>query len=144
MAAWAALPSDQKSGATILEQQHHRPGVLQPHQLTPPQPYRSRPQAGVLQPGGECRSGWHLLAANAGKLPRVEHHAMETGRIYHGLQARVHLVTVGTDMTGDAFLRRTTLIPGIGSGNPMRAVDAQAERRPAQYLHERFSCILGI
>jgi len=64
---------------------------------------------------------------------------MESGRIHRGLQAWVDFVTAGTAVAGHATPHRTALIPGIGYGYPQRAINAQPERLPAQYLHERFS-----
>ena len=58
-----------RSGAAVGEQQHHRPGVLEPHQLAPPQPHRSRPHAGVLQPSGERGSGRHVARRGSEETP---------------------------------------------------------------------------
>jgi hypothetical protein len=80
-----------------------------------------------------------LLAVDARKLPRVERHAMESGRIHHGLQARVDLVTAGSATAGGAIPHRMAPILGIGCGYRPRAMDTQADRLPAQYLHERSS-----
>jgi putative lipase involved disintegration of autophagic bodies len=62
---------------------------------------------------------------------------MESGRVHHGLQARVDLVTASTAVAGHTTPRRTAPILGVGYGYPRRAINAQTERLPAQYLHER-------
>jgi hypothetical protein len=54
----------QQAGTSVGEQQHHRPGVLETHQVPPAQPHRARPHPGILGPLRQ-RSGCRLRLAAA-------------------------------------------------------------------------------
>ena len=52
-----AVDAGQQARRAVVEQQHHRAGVVEPHQVAPAQPHRARPHAGALRPGGQRRGG---------------------------------------------------------------------------------------
>ena len=64
------VDAGQQARGAVVEQQHHRAGVVEPHQVAPAQPDRARPHAGILRPG------WTATRRTATSSPSVPRNSL--------------------------------------------------------------------
>ena len=125
------VDAGQQARGAVVEQQHHRPGVVEPHEVAPAQPHRARPHAGVLRPAGKRRGGRRRIARRAAEIAGIEFQPVVAAGDDHGEQARMDRRLLGSAEMD----RHAAICAAAGVGDRMWPLPRRAGDMSVVYIH---------